>query len=218
MLFDDITQLDATAPLEVFASAPGFSVFTVSPDASMVTASAGLKMQADYAYDNAPPADILCVPGGQGVNPLMTDAPTLDYIRRTARNARYVTSVCTGALLLGAAGLLKGRRATTHWASHRFLEAFGAVPVRERVVVDGDLITGGGVTAGVDFAFALLDAVRGRDAAALTMLALEYDPAPPFEGGSVARTKPELVETFNRYAETALAARAEQVARAAAAL
>ena len=86
MLFDDITQLDATAPLEVFASAPGFSVFTVSPGASMVTASAGLKMQADYAYDNAPPADILCVPGGQGVNPLMTDAPTLDYIRRTARN------------------------------------------------------------------------------------------------------------------------------------
>ena len=215
MIFDDITQLDATAPLEVFAGA-GFRVVTVAPRRDLVTAGSGLKIMPDHDFQTAPQADILLVPGGSGVNALLNDAAAIDYIRRAAADATYVTSVCTGSLLLGAAGLLKGKRATTHWASHHFLEAFGAVPVRQRVVIDGNVITGGGVTAGVDFAFAVVDEVRGRDAAALTMLALEYDPAPPFEGGSPANTDPAIVSAYQGYAEAPLTERKTQIARAAA--
>jgi cyclohexyl-isocyanide hydratase len=149
------------------------------------------------------------------VNPLLTDAATLDWVRRTAAGARYITSVCTGALLLGAAGLLEGKRATTHWASHRFLEDFGAVAVRERVVIDGDLITGGGVTAGMDFAFAVVEEIFDRDEAALAMLALEYDPAPPFPGGSPDNTDAELVARYRDRSRDSLESRAQQVSRAA---
>lgn len=214
MIFDDVTQLDATAPLEVFAGA-GFRVVTVAPQRGLVTAGSGLKIMPDHDFQTAPQADILLVPGGSGVNALLNDAAAIDYIRRAAAEAAYVTSVCTGSLLLGAAGLLKGKRATTHWASHHFLESFGAVAVRQRVVIDGNVITGGGVTAGVDFAFAVVDEVRGRDVAALTMLALEYDPAPPFEGGSPANTDPAIVSAYQDYAEAPLTERKTQVSCAA---
>lgn len=217
LIFDKITQLDATGPLEVFANA-GLNVFTVAPEKSLVTAGSGLRMMPDYDFASAPRADILCVPGGGGVNPLLTDAPTLAYLRRAAGEASYVTSVCTGALLLGAAGLLRGKQATTHWASHHFLEAFAAIPVAQRVVIDGNLITGGGVTAGIDFAFAVLEEVLGNDTAALTMLALEYDPAPPFTGGSPATTRADIVEQYNARMQRGLAVRGEQVALASAAL
>lgn len=217
MVFDRITQLDATAPIEVFAKA-GWTVFTVAPERRLVTSGSGLKIMPDYDYDSAPQADILCVPGGGGVNPLLTDAATLSYVRSAAANATYVTSVCTGALILGAAGLLKGKRATTHWASHHFLESLGAIPVNERVVVDGRLITGGGVTAGIDFAFTVLDEVLGRDVAALTMLALEYDPAPPFVGGVPGNTAEDIVERYGAAAQSSLDQRGKQVAAAAAAL
>lgn len=217
LIFDQITQLDATAPLEVFAKA-GLNVFTVAPALSLVRAGSGLRMMPDYDYATAPQADILCVPGGGGVNPLLTDSATLVYLRGAAKDAQYVTSVCTGALLLGAAGLLKGKRATTHWASHHFLEPLGAVPVKERVVIDGNVITGGGVTAGVDFAFSVVDEVIGREAAALVMLSLEYDPAPPFAGGVVAKTADRIVARYNDRARDSLALRGEQVAMAAAKL
>ena len=214
MIFDGITQLDATAPLEVLAGA-GLSVVTVAPEKRLVVAGSGLKLMPDHDFKSAPDADILLVPGGAGVNALLTDKPTLAFLRRAAGAASYVTSVCTGALLLGAAGLLRGKRATTHWASHHFLKSFGAVPVHDRVVMDGNIITGGGVTAGVDFGFAVVERVRGREAAALTMLALEYDPAPPFKGGTPAKTDPSVVATYQGYAKRFLADRANQVALAA---
>lgn len=217
LVFDNITQLDATAPMEVFARA-GLDVFTVAPRQAPITAGCGLTIVPDHDYTSAPAADILCLPGGGGVNPLLTDPATLDWVRRTAAAASYVTSVCTGALLLGAAGLLEGKRATTHWASHHFLEDFGAIAVRERVVFDGDLITGGGVTAGMDFAFAVVEEIFDRETSALAMLALEYDPAPPFAGGSPDNTDANLVARYRDAARDSLERRAQQVSRAAALL
>ena len=141
-------------------------------------------MLPDTTLAECPPLDLLCVPGGPGVAALMEDAEVLDFLRRQASGARYVTSVCTGALVLGAAGLLRGKRATTHWASHDFLAAFGATPVRARVVRDGKLFTGGGVTAGIDFALTIAAEIAGPEAAQAIQLGIEYAPAPPFSAGS----------------------------------
>jgi cyclohexyl-isocyanide hydratase len=139
------------------------------------------------------PLDVICVPGGSGTTPLLGDRETLDFIRRQARSARYVTSVCTGALVLGAAGLLEGRRATTHWMSLEMLAAFGATPVAERVVVDGNVITGGGVTAGIDFALVVAAQAFSEELAKSIQLGIEYDPHPPFDAGSPSRAGPDLV-------------------------
>jgi len=133
------------------------------------------------------------VPGGTGMNALLTDTETLDFVRRQAERARYVTSVCTGALVLGAAGLLKGKRAITHWMSREMLAAFGATPVVDRVVVDGNVITGGGVTAGIDFGLVVVAQAFGRDVAESIQLAMEYDPHPPFTSGSPESAAPGLV-------------------------
>jgi cyclohexyl-isocyanide hydratase len=138
----------------------------------------------DHTFADAPPVDILVVPGGPGVNQLLDDQVTLAYIRKASREAHYTTSVCTGALVLGAAGLLKGRKATTHWMAREFLASFGAEVVHERVVVDGTLVTGGGVTAGIDFALRLVMEIAGWEVAERIQLLLEYDPQPPLEAGS----------------------------------
>jgi cyclohexyl-isocyanide hydratase len=135
-------------------------------------------------FGECPALDVLCVPGGGGVNALLQDAETLDFLRAQAARARYVTSVCTGSLVLGAAGLLKGRKATTHWLSHDFLQKFGAVPVKARVVRDGNLITAGGVTAGIDFGLTVVAELVGKDQAQAIQLALEYAPQPPFHAGT----------------------------------
>ncbi len=135
-------------------------------------------------FADCPQLDLICVPGGAGMNPLLNDVETLDFIRRQAKGAKYVTSVCTGALVLGAAGLLKGKRAATHWMSREMLAAFGATPVAERVVIDGNVITGGGVTAGIDFALKLGAEIFGPDVAKKIQLGIEYDPHPPFNAGS----------------------------------
>ncbi|MDP5053275.1 MAG: DJ-1/PfpI family protein [Congregibacter sp.] len=214
VIFDGVTQLDATAPMEVFAAA-GLSVFTVAPRRELVTAGCGLKIMPDFDCQSAPVADILCVAGGAGVNPLLTDPGTLEYLRRTAAAARYITSVCTGALLLGAAGLLVGKRATTHWASHALLEELGAVPVQERVVIDGNIITGGGVTAGIDFALSVVKEALGYKAAEFVMLALEYDPAPPFAGGTPQSTSADVLGRYHEVARASLEQRKKQVAIAA---
>ena len=140
------------------------------------------------------------MPGGPGVNALMEDVETLSFIRSLAKGARYVTSVCTGALVLGAAGLLKGRRATTHWLSLDLLPHFGAVPAMERVVLDGNLITGGGVTSGIDFALTLVSLAAGEETARLVQLSLEYDPAPPWDSGHPDRADPRTVEEARRRA------------------
>ena len=183
LLFPRLTQLDLTGPFEVMSRLPGAHVRLLWKQAGPVVSDTGLAMLADTALADCPPLDILCIPGGPGVAALMEDAEVLDFLRARAPGARYVTSVCTGALVLGAAGLLKGRRATTHWASHDFLAALGATPVAARVVQDGNLVTGGGVTAGVDFALTIAAEIAGAEAAQAIQLQIEYAPAPPFDAG-----------------------------------
>ena len=193
LVFPRVQQLDLTGPYEVFASLPDARVDLVAADLDPVTSATGLVLTPTVSHANCPQLDVLCVPGGAGVNALLTDAATLDFVRRQADGARYVTSVCTGALVLGAAGLLKGRKATTHWNAHDLLAAFGAVPTQGRVVRDGNLITGGGVTAGLDFALTLVAELAGEDAARAIQLHLEYAPAPPFDSGRPDRARASVL-------------------------
>lgn len=210
LIFPEMTQLDMTGPYEVFVKFPGSTVHLIWKDLSPVAVGGGMRIIPTTAYGACPQLDILCVPGGLGVNALLTDSETLDFVRAQSREARYVTSVCTGALVLGAAGLLKGKRATTHWMSHDFLGQFGAIPVKERVVVDGNLVTGGGVTAGIDFALVLAAEMLGDDEARKIQLAIEYDPKPPFDAGSPETAGSSLAE------QVRTAARAGQEDRRAA--
>jgi cyclohexyl-isocyanide hydratase len=195
LTFPNVQQLDLTAPYEVFVGIPGARVHLVAADRAPVTSSTGLALAPTLTMAACPQLDVLCVPGGLGVNPLMRDAAVLAFLRDQAARARYVTSVCTGALVLGAAGLLRGRRATTHWASLDLLAAFGAIPVAERVVRDGNLLTGGGVTAGIDFALTLAAELSGQPAAEAIQLGLEYAPAPPFAAGTPASADPAVLAT-----------------------
>ncbi|WP_322022285.1 DJ-1/PfpI family protein [Burkholderia sp. BCC1977] len=184
LVFPGVQQLDLTGPHDVLASLPDAVVHLVWKSRDSVASSSGLALAPTCTFDDCPPLDVICVPGGIGINDLLLDAETIAFVRQRAAAARYVTSVCTGALLLGVAGLLRGRRATTHWAFHSLLEPLGAVPVRERVVRDGNLITGGGVTAGIDFALTIAAELVGDEEAQAIQLALEYAPAPPFDAGS----------------------------------
>jgi cyclohexyl-isocyanide hydratase len=218
LIFPEMTQLDMTGPYEVFEKFPDSAVDLIWKDLSPVTVGGGMRILPTIAYDTCPELDILCIPGGLGVNALLNDAETLDFVRARSRAARYVTSVCTGALVLGAAGLLKGRRATTHWMSHDLLEAFGAVPVKERVVVDGNLITGGGVTAGIDFALVLAAEILGEQEAMRIQLAIEYDPKPPFDAGSPETAGAALVERVRILAKVRQDERIAEVEKAALAL
>ena len=193
LLFPDITQLDMTGPYEVFTKIPGAQVHLIWKNREPVTAGGGMRISPTTTFADCPPLDLICVPGGAGMNPLLNDSETVDFIRRQAKGARYVTSVCTGALVLGAAGLLKGKRATTHWMSLEMLAAFGATPVAERVVIDGNVITGGGVTAGIDFALQVAAQIVDEDLAKSIQLAIEYDPHHPFDAGSTKRADPALV-------------------------
>ncbi|MFD0985771.1 DJ-1/PfpI family protein [Methyloligella solikamskensis] len=194
LLFPDVQQLDLTGPYEVFASLPDTELHLVAKDLSPVRTATGLVLQPTVAMADCPQLDIVCVPGGLGVNPLLTDAGTLAFLRRQADGARYVTSVCTGALVLGAAGLLHGKRATTHWNALDLLTDYGAEPVKARYVIDGNLATGGGVTAGIDFGLALAKELAGRETAEAVQLQLEYAPAPPFEAGSPETAPEDVVE------------------------
>ncbi|MBL8380296.1 MAG: DJ-1/PfpI family protein [Burkholderiales bacterium] len=192
LLFPDITQLDLTGPYEVFASLPDTRVHLIWKTLDPVAAVTGMKILPDTLMSECPQLDVLCVPGGPGMGPLMIDDQVLDFIRKQSKGARYTTSVCTGALVLGAAGLLKGKRAATHWMSMSMLAPLGATPVDERVVVDGNIITGGGVTAGIDFALRVVAELRGVETAQAVQLRIEYQPAPPFDAGS-PRTAPQAI-------------------------
>jgi len=198
LIFPDVQQLDLTGPYEVFASLPGTELHLVSKSLDPVRSVTGLMLTPTVTLKDCPQLDIVCVPGGGGVNPLLTDDETLDFIRHQAEDARYVTSVCTGALVLGAAGLLEGKRATTHWNSLDLLRDYGAEPVDARYVIDGNLATGGGVTAGIDFGLALVAELAGREAAEAIQLQLEYAPSPPFDAGSPARASSSVVETVKQ--------------------
>ena len=218
LLFPRLTQLDMTGPFEVFTRIPGNEVLLLWKSREPVRADSGLGLLPTTTFADCPALDVICVPGGPGVLALMEDAEVLDFLRRVAKTARYVTSVCTGSLVLGAAGLLKGRRAASHWMSRDFLREFGAEPVAERVVVDGNVITGGGVTAGIDFALMIAAALRGEATAQEIQLSIEYDPEPPFHAGSPRTADPDLVARVTRRSESRQAERAAVIRRAAAAL
>ena len=203
LCFPNVQQLDLTAPYEVFASARDTKVHLVWKSTAPLRSATGLQLIPDTTFAEAPAFDVLCVPGGAGINDLLTDEETLDFIRRQAKSARYVTSVCTGSLVLGAAGLLQGKRAATHWNAVDFLPKFGAIPTAGRVVRDGSLITAGGVTSGIDFALGVLAELFGEDEAELVQLCLEYAPEPPFSSGTPDQARaPILAEARQRLAKS----------------
>lgn len=216
LCFPNVQQLDLTGPYEVFASARGTKVSLLWKTTEPLSASTGLWLKPDTTFAEAPDVDVLCIPGGAGINPLLEDAETLGFVRAKAARARFVTSVCTGALVLGAAGLLAGRRATTHWNAHDFLAAFGAIPETARIVRDGNLITAGGVTAGIDFGLAIIAEVMGQEEAELVQLALEYAPAPPFAAGTPEQARPEILAASRARLAASRAERETILARIAA--
>lgn len=218
LVFPNLTQLDLTGPYEVLARLPGAETLLLWKTLDPVRSEHGLTILPMATLAACPSLDLVLVPGGAGINPLLEDQEVLVFLRRVAARARYIVGICTGSLVLGAAGLLRGRRAGTHWMSHELLREFGAEPVAERVVVDGNLYTGGGVTAGIDVALTVAAEIAGRAAAEAIQLAIEYDPAPPFAGGSPQRAEPALLRQVMAAAEPRQRDRAEHVARAAAAL
>jgi len=215
LIFKDMTQLDFTGPYEVFAQLPGCEVRVIAKSLEPVVARGGLTFVPDTTMDGAPPLDLVFVPGGPGVGALMEDRQVLEFLRSHARQAKYVTSVCTGALVLGAAGLLKGYRAATHWLSLDLLPVFGATAVAERVVIDRNRITGGGVTAGIDFALVIAAEIAGVDAAKGIQLLIEYNPAPPFSCGHPDTADRAIVEGVRSKRAPMQGERLEQAKRTA---
>ncbi len=218
LVFPNLTQLDLTGPYEVLARLPGADTRLLWKNLDPVRSEHGLTILPDTSFEQCPPLDLVLVPGGPGVNPLLEDREALAFLRRAAAEARYVVGICTGSLMLGAAGLLRGKRAGTHWMSRGLLRAFGAEPVTERVVRDGNLFTGGGVTAGIDVALAVAAEIAGQAGAEAIQLAIEYDPAPPFAAGSPERADPAILAAVVERAAARQRDRAERVERAAAAL
>ncbi|HEX5593377.1 MAG TPA: DJ-1/PfpI family protein [Solirubrobacterales bacterium] len=198
LIFDGITALDAVGPYEVLSRPPGWEVeFVGRSQGEVRTDSGALGLSADKALDEVEQADILLVPGGKGNRQLLRDEEVLGWVRQLHEASTWTTSVCTGSLVLGAAGLLEGRRATGHWLYLEMLRQFGAEPVQERWVEDGKLLTAAGVSAGVDMALHLVGLEEGPEAAQAVQLAIEYDPQPPFDAGSPDKAPPEIVARFS---------------------
>lgn len=214
LIFPRMTQLDLTGPFEVFSRVPGAQVLLLWKTLQPVEADTGLRLLPYATLRDCPPLDIICVPGGPGVNDLMEDEEILHWLRDRAATARFVSSVCTGSLVLGAAGLLRGKRATSHWGARDLLATFGATPTAGRVVRDGNVFTGGGVTAGIDFALTMVAELAGAPVAQAIQLQIEYAPAPPFDAGTPDTASPEIVAAVRargapmRQARDAIAARA----------
>jgi len=213
-----MTQLDLTGPFEVFSKLPDAQVLLLSQTLQPVEADSGLRMLPYATLNDHPPLDVICVPGGPGVGALMEDAAVLGWLRLQAKRARYVSSVCTGSLVLGAAGLLQGKRATSHWAYRDLLEKFGAIPTPGRVVRDGNLFTGGGVTAGIDFALTMVAELASPAQAQAIQLQIEYSPAPPFDAGTPESAPPEILQAVRATGAKIRAERVAIVERAAARL
>lgn len=201
LLFPGLTQIDFTEPYEVFSRLPVTTVHVVASTLDPVRSDRGLMLVPTVTCAACPPLDVVVVPGGPGQHRAVDDEVLLDFLRRQAAQADYVTSVCTGALLLGAAGLLEGYRATTHWLSLPLLALYGATAVERRVVVDRNRVTASGCTAGLDFALTFAAMLAGDAVAQQIQLQLEYCPAPPFASGSPATAPAEIVATVRRAAE-----------------
>jgi cyclohexyl-isocyanide hydratase len=215
VLFDGLTQLDLTGPYEVLARMPDTRVHLVAASLAPVRTEWGMVILPDVTFDDAPRIDVLCVPGGWSVNARLADDALLAFLRARSEHARYVTSVCSGALLLGAAGLLRGYRATTHWLSLDLLPLLGAEAVASRVVHDRDRITGAGVTAGIELGLTLAAALFGASVAQRIQLAIEYDPAPPFDSGSPRTAPPDIRAAVTQASQRIVAERRALVERAA---
>ena len=218
VIFPELTQLDLTAPLQVLARLPHSTTHIVAKSQAPVPSDCGLSLVPTRTFANCPPLDLICIPGGvSGVIGAIADQETVDFVRRQARSAKYVTSVCTGAFVLGVAGLLKGRRVTTHWAYTDLLPLVGATYEKARVVKDGHVITAGGVTSGIDFGLSVIAEIAGETTAQAIQLGIEYDPAPPFDSGN-PDTAPAAVKAAvsGRYAKanSALRAGLEQAVQA----
>lgn len=199
VLFPNVTQLDFTGPLQVLHRMPGATTHIAAKTLDPVPSDCGLSLVPTTTFADCPQADLVCVPGGFGVSGAIADAETVAFVRAQGAKARYVTSVCTGAFVLGAAGLLQGKRATTHWAYRHLLPEVGAIREDARVVRDGGVVTGGGVTAGIDFAFTVLAEIAGPQIAQGIQLALEYNPAPPFDAGGPDRAPESLMNLVSGF-------------------
>lgn len=215
LLFPGITQLDLTGLAQFLSRLPNAKVDLVWETTDPVPTDAGFSIVPTATFADVDHADVLCVPGGMGIAQVIDHDTGLDWVRRIGASATWVTSVCTGALVLGAAGLLQGYRATTHWAWHDMLSLFGAEPVTARTVLDRNRVTGGGVTAGIDFSLALMAHIAGEDHARAVQLALEYDPAPPFDSGSPDKAGAELVGVYSARAERLAPGRKEALTASA---
>jgi cyclohexyl-isocyanide hydratase len=218
LLFPGMTQLDLGGPYEVFCRMPNTTVSLLSVSTAPVRTEWGLTIAPDRAFADAEAQDILCVPGGWGVNEQLDNEEMLAFLRAHEGRARYLTAVCSGSLILGAAGLLKGYRATTHWMSHHMLHLLGADPVEQRVVIDRDRITGGGVTAGIDFGLVVAAELFGPAVAQEIQLAIEYHPAPLYDSGLPSTASAAVRDAVLLRARASLEARELAVRRAAARL
>jgi cyclohexyl-isocyanide hydratase len=207
LVFPNVQQLDLTGPYETFASVPGAQVHLLWKEMAPLRSATGLMLAPTMRLADCPALDVLCIPGGAGVNALMEDALILAFVREQAARARYVTSVCTGSLVLGAAGLLQGKRATSHWYARDLLRRFGAIPTEGRVVQDGNLITAGGVTSGIDFGLTVIAELLGAEQAQAVQLMLEYAPAPPFASGTPEEAPASVLEAAKARLEGSRAAR-----------
>lgn len=218
LLFEGVDQIDLTGPFEVLSRIPNSTYRIYGKTAEPVRDIKGLRLSPDATLAEAPPLDVLHVPGGFGQQALMEDAEVLGWISRQAAGACRIFSVCTGALICGAAGLLKGRRATTHWASFHLLPFFGATPVNQRVVVDGSFVFAAGVTSGIDGALRLAAELRGDDAARAIQLYMVYAPEPPFDSGTPETAPPEILQQSREAVRTITEQREETARRVAARL
>jgi cyclohexyl-isocyanide hydratase len=218
LVFPKVTQLDLTGPLQVFSSVPGAKVHLVWKRIEPVPSDTALALMPTVSFADCPQLDVICVPGGMGADDMTNDEEMLAFLRKQAEGAKYITSVCTGSLVLGAAGLLNGYRATTHWSAIDFLAAFGAIPTRTRVCIDRNRITCGGVTAGIDFALTLVAELVDRRTAEAIQLRLEYNPKPPFNAGSPDTAPDEILAVMREKMAASQARRGEMIARAAARL
>ena len=199
VVFPNLTQLDLTGPYEVFGRLLTTKVLLIAESLQPIKSDNGLLLTPDTSFDSSPQVDILFVPGGRGIFEAMQNQKLISFLQLQAVNAKYITSVCTGSLVLAAAGLLNGYKATTHWLSLHLLKLFDIEVIEERVVIDRNRITGGGVTAGIDFGLSVVAKIYGENAAKEIQLMMEYDPAPPFNSGSPKTADKKIVENKNTY-------------------